>query len=119
MSIFNSKISIFRSNLSIFRSKISIFKSNLSIFRSKKNLGAKVAFLRKTKNLRAKSVFLRAKINTNQYGLWGSDKAFVIVAEMAVAKAIINAVVKADPVEVVKAMVVCCWSITFTVIFKF
>ena len=46
---------------------MTIFRSKISIFRSKNNLGAKLVFLRKIKNLRAKSVFLRAKINTNHF----------------------------------------------------
>ena len=47
--------------MSIFKSKISIFKKKKNLG-AKKYLGAKSVFLRKIKNLGAKLVFLRAKI---------------------------------------------------------
>ena len=47
--------------MSIFKSKISIFKKKKNLG-AKKYLGAKSVFLRKIENLGAKLVFLRAKI---------------------------------------------------------
>ena len=52
--------------MSIFKSKISIFKKKKNLG-AKKYLGAKSVFLRKIKNLGAKLVFFRAKIIMFQY----------------------------------------------------